>query len=245
MTTRDIREFLESFTADELAKRGILHRSNLLGLGYLLLQTESVRHLLELMKEQGISRLESPAHDWFLDEKGDFRNKNSNEHKEGNIADLRYPGAVFRRMNPLLNPHYRRIDQGTEIEDVIEEAEELKFGLERDLQAALRRNIEQLEPGLKTIDGDSERKVEAGRIDITAQDRDGKLVVIELKAGTAGPDSIPQILAYMGSLQSEGQGPLRGILVAGDFHRKVILAAQAVPNLQLKRYSFSFSFEDC
>ncbi len=239
MTTRDVREFLKSFTANELKDRGILFGPRNLLMGH------GVQALLTLMKEQGISRLESPAHDWFLDEQGDFRNKNAEERKEGNIGDLQKLGSVFNYMNAAINPHFGRANEEDGVVAGIEEAEELKFGLERDMQAALRHNIQQLEQGLKVIDGGSERTVEAGRIDITAQDHDGKRVVIELKAEMAGLDSITQILAYMGSLQSEAQGPVRGILVAGDFHRKVLLAAQAVPNLQLKRYSFSFSFRDC
>jgi RecB family endonuclease NucS len=114
--------------------------------------------------------------------------------------------------------------------------------LERDLQKALRTNIEQLEPGLKIADGGTERTVEAGRIDITAEDRAGKLVVIELKAGMASPDSLTQVLAYMAALEEEEQKPVRGMLVAGDFHDRLVLAARKVPDLQLKQYSFSFSF---
>jgi hypothetical protein len=80
MTTRDVREFLNSFTADQLEERGILHGSGLLGPGYRILRTASVQPLLDLMREAGIRRLESVAHDWFLlDENGDFRNKRSNE----------------------------------------------------------------------------------------------------------------------------------------------------------------------
>ena len=59
------------------------------------------------------------------------------------------------------------------------------LGLERDLQAALRYSIEQLELGLDIIDGGTERSVAAGFIDITAKEPDGTVVVIELKAGTA------------------------------------------------------------
>lgn len=70
------------------------------------------------------------------------------------------------------------------------------FGLERDLQDALRANILQLEDGLKIIDGDIELRVEAGFIDILGRDRDGNAVVIELKAGTSKPESVAQILAY-------------------------------------------------
>ena len=123
------------------------------------------------------------------------------------------------------------------------QAEEITFGLERDLQKALRANIEQLETGLKISDGGNERSTEAGRIDITAIDKEEKIVVIELKAGTAAPESIAQILSYMGVLaESEGK-PTRGILIAGDFHRRTILASHAVPNLELRKYSFQFKFD--
>lgn len=137
---------------------------------------------------------------------------------------------------------------GTVLEDEIDdelvaEAEAVKFGLEYDLQAALRANIEQLESGLKIIDGGKERTTEAGRIDITAVDSNGKTVVIELKAGTAQPESIAQILAYMGSVLEKDEKPVRGILVAGDFHKKVILAARNVKMLELKTYSFLFKFQ--
>ena len=53
------------------------------------------------------------------------------------------------------------------------------------MQKALRANIQQLELGLEIVDGGAERTVDAGRIDITAEDTNGRLVVIELKAGRA------------------------------------------------------------
>ena len=81
------------------------------------------------------------------------------------------------------------------------------------------------------------------KIDITAKDKQETIVVIELKAGTAGPDSIAQVLAYMSSIHDVDKKPVRGILVAGDFHSRVKFAARAVPNLELKQYSFKFSFE--
>jgi len=127
--------------------------------------------------------------------------------------------------------------------DEVIEAMETTFGLERDLQKALRSNIEQLEQGLKIIDEGKEQTTEAGRIDITAEDKEGAIVVIELKAGAATPDCIAQVLSYIGALSETEQKPVRGILVAGDFPSRVVFAARAVPNLQLKKYSFRFSFE--
>ncbi len=124
----------------------------------------------------------------------------------------------------------------------VAEAIETTFGLERDLQAALRANIEQLDTGLKITDGGKEQTVASGRIDITAEDQTGTRVVIELKTGSADRDAIGQILSYMGDL-AETNKSVRGILVAGDFSARALSAARAVPNIQRKKYSFKFSFE--
>jgi RecB family endonuclease NucS len=129
-----------------------------------------------------------------------------------------------------------------ELEEVID-AVEASFGLERDLQAALRANLEQLEPGLKAVDDGRELTTEAGRIDITAEDREGNRVVIELKAGEARPESVSQVLAYMGVLSEADSRPVRGILVAQSFHPRVVHAAKAVPNLILRRYIVHFRFQ--
>ena len=150
---------------------------------------------------------------------------------------------MFNEQNPAINPFFR----GEPPESPgVEEDSPISFGLERDLQRVLRHNIEQLETGLSIIDGGTERTVDAGRIDITAKDGDGNLVVIELKAGTAGMDSIGQILSYMGSIENpEGKG-VRGILVAYDFDRRLEMAAKATPNVSLMAYAVpvQFTFQD-
>lgn len=127
-------------------------------------------------------------------------------------------------------------------EEEIAEAFDATFGLEQDLQTALRKDIGQLESGLKITDGGKEQNVESGRIDITAQDSAGAAVVIELKKGAADRETVGQILGYMGDMMASKKA-VRGILVAGDFPARTIAAARAVPNLKLKKYSFRFSFE--
>jgi len=137
-----------------------------------------------------------------------------------------------------------------EIEDEVDDSNEadgeapegMKFGLERDLQDALRSNIEQLETGMKITDGGKEQMVESGRIDITAEDMHGSTVVIELKAGRAGRHAIGQLLAYMGDC-SQGKEPIRGVLVAEKFSPQAIAAARVVPNLKLVQYNFKFAFQ--
>jgi hypothetical protein len=131
--------------------------------------------------------------------------------------------------------------EGPEIEKIAE-AIDATFGLERDLQLALRKHIDQLEPGLKIADEGKEQIVESGRIDITAKDANGTTVVIELKAGPADRETVAQVLAYMGDMMVTKKS-VRGILVAGEFPARTVAAARAVPNLQLKKYSFRFSFE--
>jgi Endonuclease NucS len=139
--------------------------------------------------------------------------------------------------------HNRRNQDHIPEEAGIENAVTTTFGLELDLQRALRQNIGQLEDGLKVVDNGKERQVKSGRIDITGEDSQGRTVVIELKAGEADRDAVGQILGYMGDLGEETTTPVRGILVAGSFSISAVSAMRAVPNLELKRYQFNFSFE--
>lgn len=124
----------------------------------------------------------------------------------------------------------------------LEDAVEATFGLERDLQEALLKNITQLEDGLTVAADAKEHGVPSGRIDILAADASHRRVVIELKAATADRDAVGQILSYMGDLLTDANTPIRGILVASDFTGRAISAARTVPNLELIRYAFNFSF---
>lgn len=123
--------------------------------------------------------------------------------------------------------------------------EKQKLSLERDMQAALRRDIARLEQGLTIADDGAERAVSSGFIDIFCQDRAGASVVVELKAGKTDARVVGQILGYMGDIMEEdGASRVRGIIVAHDFDKRTIAASRAVPNLTLMRYSISFTFEE-
>ena len=152
------------------------------------------------------------------------------------------------------NPHAGEIDQLLEgIGEIDDDAPALvddssddegghRFGRERELQDALRTSLHQLEPGLEL--SRTEQTVPAGRADIVATDKDGSIVVIELKAGRAEPDSITQLLAYMGTIDNPEGKHVRGILVANGFNSRVRHAAKAVPNVDLRSYSYKVSFGD-
>jgi endonuclease len=120
-----------------------------------------------------------------------------------------------------------------------------RIGLERDMQKALRTQIDHLESGLSIIDEGVERSVDSGFIDITARDSSGTTVVIELKAGMAGQRAVAQILSYMGDVATDEDGHTpRGILVASEFDSKAKAAAKMVPTLVLTKYSVRFLFSD-
>lgn len=110
-------------------------------------------------------------------------------------------------------------------------------------------DTDQLESIISTLtysaDDGAERYVASGRIDITAQDRDNNIVVIELKAGKARGDVIGQILGYMGDIiTKELDTPVRGIIVASDFDQRVKSASRVISNLSLKEYKIKFNFTD-
>jgi hypothetical protein len=152
------------------------------------------------------------------------------------------PGQVAAVKAHVSMGTYGDAGGAADAEAEVANAVDTAFGLERDLQMALRRNIEQLEPGLTISDADKEQIVPSGRIDIRAQDQDGATVVIELKVGEADRDAIGQLLAYMGDLTDRG-ARVRGILVAREFAPRAVSAARVVPSLRLVEYGFRFSFK--
>lgn len=139
---------------------------------------------------------------------------------------------------------YRASIEAGSMDDATENNGQL-FGLERDLQIALRAEIDQLEKGFHVIDEGKERSVASGRIDITAKDAAGSIVVIELKAGTARGKDVGQVAGYMGDIVEEESGKnVRGILVAADFDQRAKSAAKVIPGLSLRAYSFNFGFTE-
>jgi hypothetical protein len=187
----------------------------------------SSEDVVEAMKKDGYEEL---LNDWAMKHGG----------VPGSVAyhlrDFRSRGLIkVGYSDPAATP--------AEVAAEVEASIETTFGLERDLQNTLRKNISQLQDDLKIVDGGKERSVPSGRIDILAATSDGTLVVIELKAGEADHYAVAQILMYMGDLHEEADGKLRGILIAGDFTARAIAASKAVPNIELRRYGVTFSFQ--
>ena len=83
---------------------------------------------------------------------------------------------------------------------------------EADMQKAILVDPSLLEDGFTPIS--YEKKVEPGFVDVYGVDRDGKLVVVELKRKTAGRDAALQLAKYVDFVKTMTNRKLRGVLVA-------------------------------
>ncbi len=117
------------------------------------------------------------------------------------------------------------------------------FKYERELQAAVRRQIAGLEAGLTIADGGFERAVATGRIDVLAEAANGDLVVVELKAGTCPAGALEQALGYSSDIEVETGKTTRTILVAADFPERIRAAARRISDLRLVTYKLHLAFE--
>ena len=71
---------------------------------------------------------------------------------------------------------------------------------ELELEELLVRNPEMLEPGLRLVG--RQTPTQAGWLDLLAVDKDGRLVVYELKRGLLIQDAVTQVLAYASDLDA-------------------------------------------
>jgi RecB family endonuclease NucS len=83
---------------------------------------------------------------------------------------------------------------------------------ESDMQRAILVDPSLLEEGFEPIS--YEKKVEPGFVDVYGVDRDGRLVVVELKRRTAGRDAALQLAKYINFVKTMANRELRGILAA-------------------------------
>ena len=123
---------------------------------------------------------------------------------------------------------------------------EQEFAAESDLRDFLVKHLEVIEPGLSLYTDEKGDGVEypvaaGGRIDILAKDRDGRLVVIELKVSRGRNPVIGQLLYYMGWVDTNlaASGKSRGIIIAKETPDDLCLACQRVPDISLCKYMLS------
>jgi hypothetical protein len=145
---------------------------------------------------------------------------------------------------PGISSGERVITTGDQIESEVEESIEASLSLERDLHSYLAARVSEIEAGLTLVENGVEYQTEAGRIDLLARDIENRVVVIELKAGTAKDSALGQLLGYMGCL-SASETTVRGILVASNFDSRLFLPREVYPTLSWCDISFRSISRKC
>ena len=117
---------------------------------------------------------------------------------------------------------------------------------ESELHAYLAENLDRLEPDLEPFDPDNyveHPTSDGGRIDLLCRDKDGTVVVIELKKGRADEAVAGQLARYVGWAKRElaDGGRVRGLIVANVISDRLRNAAYAIPDVQLMSYSVEFN----
>ena len=90
---------------------------------------------------------------------------------------------------------------------------------EQEMHKAILLKPSLLEEGFKPIS--YEKKVEPGFVDVYGVDKQGKLVVVEVKRKTAGKDAVLQLSRYIEAIKGKADRELRGVLVAPSLGKDV------------------------
>jgi endonuclease len=95
----------------------------------------------------------------------------------------------------------------------------LLHATEDDMHRAILLKPELLEEGFKPISW--EKKVEPGFVDIYGEDKNGKLVIVEVKRKVASKEAALQLAKYIEPIKSKVNRPVRAILAAPSLGKDV------------------------
>ena len=126
-------------------------------------------------------------------------------------GDVLFIRAVRRRPRETLQIFFDQIYLLAEM-SLTDEGRFSLYASEEDMQEAIIIQPSLIEEGLRPIT--YEKRVDPGFIDVYAVDRDGRMVVIEIKRRTAGREAALQLSRYVDSLKRTVNREIRGILVA-------------------------------
>lgn len=157
------------------------------------------------------------------------------------------PAPIHEFMEGDVAQEEQSLDPDDEGEVAMPQVASSEFLLERDLQFYLAKNLHVIEPGLtlfKGDEGDDGFEFPAGNryIDILAVDRDGGLVVLELKVSKGYDRVVGQLLRYVNwvrqNLATPGQR-VRGMIVCRAISSDLKLACASISDVELFEYQLS------
>lgn len=102
---------------------------------------------------------------------------------------------------------------------LVDSGEFALYASEEDMHRAILLKPSLLEEGFTPIS--YEKKVEPGFVDVYGIDKNGKLVVVEVKRRTAGKEAVLQLAKYIDAIKGKADRELRGVLVAPTIGKDV------------------------
>lgn len=165
--------------------------------------------------------------------------------------------SMFFYLSPTVKSFWKKEVDG-EKEEVVEEEQRLSvsesdFAIEKHLEEFLVANWESTELGklYDLIEEEDEvvspqYPTDIGPIDLLVKEKEaGNYVVIELKKGQTSDTTIGQLARYMGWVKTHKANgrKVKGIIIAGNYDRRLAYALEMVPDTELFLYSINFSLE--
>ena len=163
------------------------------------------------------------------------------EHNSRNRSAITSYAAFFANLNEEL------VSSADDSENSAQQpnGEQSNFKYERDLQTAFCVQISSLFPGCEILG--QQYSVGGKRIDVLLEDKNGDLLVVELKAGRADYAVFGQISMYIGMLSQlpkfSGK-KVRGVIVVGGADDGLMHACRTNPDISVKIYQMRIELED-
>lgn len=153
------------------------------------------------------------------------------------------------RAKSLVNIYRRWVAESTDVnddladdEETIEELEEARFERESELSEFLVKNLHTVEPGLRIIQREYVIPESGRRIDILCEDKDGTLVILELKVDRGHERVIGQAAFYQQMIKKLHPGSkVRVIIIAKELPEAVRIGALALSDVELFEYTLSMT----
>ena len=134
---------------------------------------------------------------------------------KGHVLEIR---AIRRKPSESVRVSFDEIQLVTAL-SLVDTAEFQLYASEEDMQKAVLLKPELLEDGFRLIS--MEKKVEPGFIDVYGTDKNGRLVVVEIKRKTAGKDAVLQLAKYIEAIKSRADREVRGVLACPSIAKDV------------------------
>lgn len=134
---------------------------------------------------------------------------------KGNILEIR---AVRPKPRESVRVFFDAIQMVSAL-SLVDSGEFSLYASEEDMQRAILLKPSLLEEDFKPIS--YEKKVEPGFADIYGEDRNGRLVVVEIKRKTAGKEAALQLAKYISAIRIKAGREIRGILAAPEIAKDV------------------------